>query len=142
MRNIKISILNTINNLTSAINNLAQSIRFSSNIKVSPSPKTITSNPANVSVKYYPVEKQEDKNGYISKAQKRYDSTDVNSGNLTSLSIVQRQSLYRVFKAMDNPDMSSLNYMKIHWPQMYNALESLRKPSYDPGHVWKSKFDK
>ena len=42
---------------------------------------------------------------------------------------------------MDNPDMSSLNYMKIHWPQMYNALESLRKPSYDP-YVWKSKFDK
>jgi len=57
------------------------------------------------------------------------------------LSVTDRQALYRVYNAMKDPDNSSMNYMKIHWPQMHKALEALKKPSYDP-YIWKTKDNK
>lgn len=142
MKSFKKSMLNSINAMSSAINNLAQAIRSLSNPKNQlPVNSTVTSNPTNVKVKYYTSDKDQI-NGYPYKENKKSFYKDENFGNYASLSIFQRQSLYKVYRLMnDDPDLSSLNYMKIHWPHMYKALESLKKPSYDP-YIWQSKDNK
>lgn len=143
MKNFKTSIFNAMNNISSSINNLAQAIR-SSNVRTTlPASTTVTSNPSDTKVTFYSysADNSQDKNFHTFKDDKKYDLTHSDSTNFTSLSIIQRQALYRVFRAMDDPNNSSLNYMKIHWPQMYKALDSLRKPSYDP-NIWKSKENK
>lgn len=126
MTRAKNSIFNAINTLASAINNLAQSLRSTSNsdVKVLPMKNpTVTSNPANINIKYYEEVKKDSYPTY------------------STLSVTDRQALYRVYNAMKDPDNSSMNYMKIHWPQMHKALEALKKPSYDP-YIWKTKDNK
>lgn len=135
MNSFKYTVINTINNLASAINNLAQSIRpNTSNV-------TKTSNGSDVKIKYQYYTEYQPKSSNLDKNQ---TMAERNEQEFRSLSIVERQALHRVFKYMnDEPDLSSLNYMKIHWPKMHSALQNLIRPTkspyssyYDKDNIW------
>lgn len=125
------SIINAINNLSMAINNLASSIK-SKNVVTSVASKSTTSNPyvANSSItKYYSYSNSKGKN------------------LLSTISDAEHKALMSIYNAItdkgSHPDHHEhiMRELKTKWPTLYRALDELILARSNPKYssIWKEK---